>query len=207
MMIRELVGKKAILGLVLCVLASIGIAYLIFNAFRTKEVWSQAVEPVLYVGEIPARYFIIYTNKGNIQIRVMQSLVPKLSDNFFNLVSGGFYNGTKFHKVIPGQIVEGGDPLTKTEDKTLWGTGGPSNPAPDEKGVEKLTKGSVAAINGSQFFILLADSAPKLDGSYPIFGEVISGLSIAKQIAKSPVDENGIPEDPVIIERIEAVQQ
>ena len=137
---------------------------------------------------------VLETVKGDIVIRLFDKDAPKTAANFRKLVSSGFYNGTYFHRVIPGFMIQGGDPNTKDADPANDGMGGPGYTVPAEIKLPHL-RGSVAtartgdevnpqrASSGSQFFIDLA-AQPSLDrGGYTVFGEVIRGMDAVDQIA------------------------
>ncbi len=123
---------------------------------------------------------IIQTSKGNIEIQIYTDS-PLTSSNFILLAANGFYNGLKFHRVEPGFVIQGGDPLGN-------GTGGPGYQFQDEAVTRDYKKGTVAMANsgpntnGSQFFIMLSDH-PELPKQYTIFGTVISGQNIVDKIA------------------------
>ena len=127
----------------------------------------------------------LHTQKGDIVIEVFTSSAPVAAQNFENLVRAGFYDGTVFHRIIPGFVIQGGDP-------TGTGTGGPGYSFPDEPFAGTYTPGTVAMANagpntnGSQFFIVVGSQAASLPHSYTIFGTVTSGLGVAQQIAAGP---------------------
>jgi cyclophilin family peptidyl-prolyl cis-trans isomerase len=137
---------------------------------------------------------VLETSKGKIVIRLFDKDAPKTAANFRKLVSTGFYNGTYFHRVIPGFMIQGGDPNTKDTDPNNDGMGGPSYTVPAEIKLKHL-RGSVAtartgdavnpqrASSGSQFFIDLAPQASLDAGGYTVFGEVIQGMDVVDQIA------------------------
>lgn len=156
----------------------------------------------------------LHTNKGNIEIEFFDKQVPNTVANFTKLAKEGFYNGTKFHRVIKGFMIQGGDPLTKDDSKVnLWGTGGPGYKFADELGGDnKNNRNDVGTIsmansgpntNGSQFFI---NTAPNnfLDPKHVVFGKVISGMDVVTAIENtkttgSPYDR---PLSPMVIESI-----
>ena len=127
----------------------------------------------------------LHTQKGDIVIEVFTNSAPVAAQNFENLVRAGFYDGTVFHRIIPGFVIQGGDP-------TGTGTGGPGYSFPDEPFAGSYTPGTVAMANagpntnGSQFFIVIGSQAASLPHSYTIFGTVTSGLEVAQQIAAGP---------------------
>jgi cyclophilin family peptidyl-prolyl cis-trans isomerase len=150
---------------------------------------------------ITAEQATINTNMGDITIKFYASDSPKTVANFVKLAREGFYNGIKFHRIIKDFMIQAGDPLTKDDSqKSRWGTGGPGYKFEDEFNSHPLVKGSLAMANagpntnGSQFFIVTAESTPWLDGKHTNFGEVISGIDIVE--AMNNVDTEG-PDRPV----------
>lgn len=152
----------------------------------------------------------IETIHGEIIIELNEEAAPQTVANFKKLAKEGFYDGTTFHRVIPGFMIQGGDPLTKDKDKRhLHGTGGTGYTIPAE--IRLLHKrGSIATArkpdeinpyresNGSQFFICVAD-APHLDGEYTCFGHVVSGMDVVDKIVSHslPCDEKHKPLNPI----------
>ncbi|MFW0837788.1 MAG: peptidylprolyl isomerase [Candidatus Komeilibacteria bacterium] len=152
---------------------------------------------------------IIHTNVGDITLEFYQDDSPITVNNWFYLASIGFYDNTKWHRVIPDFMIQGGDPISKTDKTNLYGTGGPGYRFTDEFNNHKLVKGSLAMANsgantnGSQFFIVTADSTPWLDGQHTNFGKVIDGLDVAEKISKTARDVNDKPLSDIIINTIE----
>ncbi len=156
----------------------------------------------------------LHTNKGDINIQLFATLAPNTVANFVKLAREGFYDGTKFHRVIQGFMNQGGDPLTKDDaQKARWGTGGPGYTIPDEfsPAVTNLT-GTVAMANtgqpnsaGSQFFINAADNH-FLDGKYTIFGKVTSGMEVVLEINKVETDSSDRPTSPVVLLSVTVAQ-
>jgi cyclophilin family peptidyl-prolyl cis-trans isomerase len=151
----------------------------------------------------------IKTNYGRITIKFIAEKAPKTVDNFIKLVEKGFYDGTKFHRVISDFMVQGGDPLSKDDaQKAYWGTGGPGYQFGDEINDEKFARGAVAMANagpntnGSQFFIVTAKETPWLQGKHTIFAKVTSGIDVALAISAVDVGDRDIPKFPVIVEKI-----
>ncbi len=127
---------------------------------------------------------VITTGKGTIQIQIFPD-VPQTASNFLLLAANGFYDSLTFHRVVPGFVIQGGDPLGN-------GTGGPGYTFADEQVTREYKKGIVAMANagpntnGSQFFILLEDH-PELPKSYTIFGQVITGMDVVEKIMQGDV--------------------
>jgi len=155
---------------------------------------------------------LMKTNLGDIKIKLYTPDAPKTVNNFLNLAEKGFYDGTKFHRVIKDFMIQGGDPLSKEDDKMKYGTGGPGYAFEDEINKHKLVRGSLAMANsgpntnGSQFFIVTAPETAWLDGKHTNFGEVIEGMEIVDQIEASEVDARDNPVSPVVVESIEIVE-
>ena len=116
-----------------------------------------------------------------------------------NLAQLGFYNNTKFHRVIKDFMIQGGDPNSRDDDWSNDGLGGPGYRFKDEFNSHLLVRGSLAMANsgpntnGSQFFIVTASSTPWLDGHHVNFGQVINGMDIVDKIENLPVNENDHP--------------
>jgi cyclophilin family peptidyl-prolyl cis-trans isomerase len=151
----------------------------------------------------------ISTNKGDIVVRLYGVEAPKTVENFAKLANEGFYNGTKFHRVIKGFMIQGGDPNSKDDTKkATWGQGGPGYQFEDEINTKKLVRGSLAMANagpntnGSQFFIVTADATPWLDGKHTNFGEVISGMDVVMAIEGTKTDSSDRPVEPIVVNRI-----
>jgi peptidyl-prolyl cis-trans isomerase B (cyclophilin B) len=150
----------------------------------------------------------VQTNLGNIDIELLVDKAPETVDNFMKLSNAGFYDNTKFHRVIKGFMVQGGDPYTKGEDTSVYGTGGPGYSFADEINDAPMVRGAVAMANsgpntnGSQFFIITASSTPWLVGHHTVFGNVVSGMDVVDKIENSRTNENDLPVAPVIITKM-----
>lgn len=154
------------------------------------------------------------TSKGVITLELYGDQAPKTVENFKKLASESFYNGTRFHRVIKGFMIQGGDPLSKDPSKqSLWGTGGPGYKFDDEinassdlyktgyqRGVLAMAN-SGPNTNGSQFFIMHQNNA--LPPLYTIFGKVISGQDVVDAIAETPTAPGDRPITDVVIEKVE----
>ena len=152
---------------------------------------------------------VFETSAGSFEIELFVEEMPITTKNFIDLAEKGFYDGTKFHRVIQGFMIQGGDPLSKDEDKKhLWGSGDPGYKIKDEFG-EGLSnvKGTIAMANsgpntgGSQFFINVVDNS-RLDPKHPVFGEVVSGMEVVDQISRVSTNQQGQPNEDVVIEKI-----
>ena len=142
---------------------------------------------------------IIKTNFGNIKFSLLPDIAPETVRSFSELVKSGFYNGTLFHRVIPGFMIQGGDPNTKNPDKSTWGQGGPGhnlkaefNPRSHLRGIVSMARAADPDSAGSQFFIVTSDST-FLDRQYTVFGEVVEGMEVADKIVDLPRDGNDCP--------------
>jgi len=142
---------------------------------------------------------IIQTNLGTIVFKLIPDLAPETVRNFVKLARDGFYDGTLFHRVIPGFMIQGGDPNTKTGNKSSWGKGGPGHTIKAEfssrshhRGIVSMARSQDPNSAGSQFFIVTADST-FLDRQYTVFGEVTEGMDIADKIVNLQRDGNDCP--------------
>jgi peptidylprolyl isomerase len=152
---------------------------------------------------------VMKTNKGDITLDLYPQLAPKTVENFVKLAQSGFYNGVKFHRVIKGFMIQGGDPYTKDDSQMArWGTGGPGYTFADEIHAQNTNlPGTIAMANagpntnGSQFFINTAENA-SLNTKHTVFGQVVAGVEIVQAIESTPVDSEDRPTNPVIITSI-----
>ena len=149
---------------------------------------------------------VIETVLGNIEFAFLEDKAPGHVKNFKDLANKEFYNGTIFHRVIPGFMVQGGDPNTKSDDRSTHGTGGPGhtvkaefNDVSHDRGIVSMARSQDPDSAGSQFFVVVKDS-DFLDGQYTAFGRVVSGMDVADKIVNSPRDNNDNP-----LERIEMI--
>ena len=146
---------------------------------------------------------VIETKFGNIELKFFPDLAPNHVDNFIQLAKKGFYDGTTFHRVIPGFMIQGGDPNSKDADKSKHGTGDPGyklkaefNDRSHKKGTLSMARSRNPDSAGSQFFICVADT-PWLDKQYTVFGEVASGIEVADEIVKQPKDGRDNPNERI----------
>ncbi len=151
----------------------------------------------------------LHTNMGDITIEFFESEAPNTVANFTKLAGGGFYNGVKFHRVIKGFMIQGGDPLTKDDSKmAYWGTGGPGYKFADEiTPTNKNLTGTISMANagpntnGSQFFINTADNN-FLDTKHTVFGKVVAGMEVVRAIEGVPTVPGDRPVEAVVIESV-----
>ena len=134
----------------------------------------------------------IETNHGNISFDLLPELAPETVRNFEKLTKDGFYDGTLFHRVIPGFMIQGGDPNTKTDNKGSWGMGGPGYNINAEfssrshlRGIVSMARSQDPNSAGSHFFIMHGDN-PGLDNEYTVFGKVKEGMDVVDKIANVP---------------------
>ncbi len=146
---------------------------------------------------------VIETSLGNIEFELLEDVAPGHVQNFKDLANSDFYNGTIFHRVIPGFMVQGGDPNTKSDDRSSHGMGGPGhtikaefNDEPHVRGIVSMARSQDPDSAGSQFFVVVKDS-DFLDGQYTAFGRVISGMDVADKIVDSPRDDRDNPIDRI----------
>jgi cyclophilin family peptidyl-prolyl cis-trans isomerase len=151
----------------------------------------------------------VHTSMGDITIEFFDKDAPNTVANFKKLAAANFYDGVKFHRVMAGFMIQGGDPLTKDDSKVaMWGTGGPGYTFADE--IRENNHNVVGTIsmansgpntNGSQFFINVADNS-YLDTKHTTFGIVISGMDVVSKIEHTPTDANNRPLTPVVIQSV-----
>jgi peptidyl-prolyl cis-trans isomerase B (cyclophilin B) len=144
----------------------------------------------------------IRTNHGDIALELYPADAPKTVDNFVKLALDGFYDGIIFHRVIPDFMIQGGDP-------TGTGSGGPGYSFEDEFNQHKIERGALAMANagpntnGSQFFVVTADSCPWLDGKHTVFGNVTNGMDVVDAISELPRDARDKPNEDAVIQSVE----
>jgi peptidyl-prolyl cis-trans isomerase B (cyclophilin B) len=148
---------------------------------------------------------IIETRFGEIELEFLPEKAPGHVKNFLDLARKGFYNGTTFHRVIPGFMIQGGDPSTKDHQapRDRHGTGGPGytikaefNDTAHKRGVVSMARAQSPDSAGCQFFICVADSG-FLDRQYTAFGRVMRGLEVADKIVSAPRDQRDNPKDRI----------
>ena len=148
----------------------------------------------------------ISTTLGDIELDVFTTDAPKAANNFLDLAEKGFYDGVIFHRVVPGFVIQGGDP-------TGTGRGGPGYTFADEKFSGDYNRGTVAMANagpntnGSQFFVCLGDLAGRLPKSYTIFGQVTKGMDVVDAIAAGKTGAGDRPLEPVSMTTVTVVER
>ena len=221
-------AKPVLILLAVCAFLIGGVAWWISGGANTNEVelTSEETLPAPLAADVLEAYdvdiendmnpiAVLNTNKGVIEIELFEDQMPITAGNFAKLASEGFYDGVKFHRVIEGFMIQGGDPITKTDQVLRYGTGGPDYSIQDEhvKG-ELLTnvRGTISMANsgpnsgGSQFFINLVDNTnldfdkPPLSSKHPVFGRVISGMEVVDEIGSVDTNASNLPLEAVVIE-------
>ena len=160
---------------------------------------------------------VISTKFGDIRLEFFDEIAPKHVESFKLHAQNGYYDGTIFHRVIPGFMIQGGDPLSKSEDKSRHGTGGNAakyfgigdensesswdlpaefSATPHERGILSMARSQNPDSGGSQFFICVAD-ARFLDNQYTVFGKVVSGMDVVDSIVNAPRDARDNPDDRI----------
>ncbi|MGO8675185.1 MAG: peptidylprolyl isomerase [Limisphaerales bacterium] len=158
---------------------------------------------------------VVKTSSGEMVIELWPDVAPKTVENFKNLAKEGFYDGTAFHRIVKGFMIQGGDPLTKDPARESdWGTGGPGrtikaefNDRSHQRGVISMARSQHPDSAGSQFFICLGD-ASFLDRKYTAFGQLTQGDDVLERIGGSPVTMNNSGErsKPVALVRVESIR-
>ena len=151
---------------------------------------------------------VIETDFGKIEFELLSEKAPGRVRNFRNLTNAGFYNETTFHRVIPGFMIQGGDPNTKDASRDNDGLGGPGytikaefNDTPHKRGVVSMARSQDPDSAGSQFFVVVADSS-FLDGRYTVFGRVTKGMEVADKIVAVPRDKRDNPLKRVVMRKV-----
>ena len=146
---------------------------------------------------------VIETNLGNMEIKFFPEVAPNHVSSFIELAKKGFYDGTTFHRIMPGFMIQGGDPNSKNPDRSKHGMGGPGftlkaefNEKQHKRGILSMARSQHQDSAGSQFFICVAD-ALFLDRKYTVFGEVVSGIEIADKIVSQPRDKADNPKERI----------
>ena len=162
------------------------------------------LSPVVKAADKQA-HVVIETQYGNIEMQLLPYVAPNHVKNFIKLARSGFYDGTIFHRVIPGFMVQGGDPNTRGKDKSSYGSGGPGytiaaefNNQPHVRGTVSMARAGDPDSAGSQFFIVVKNSR-FLDKKYTVFARVIKGMEVVDEIVSQKRDKNDNPRERVEI--------
>ncbi|MCB9809300.1 peptidylprolyl isomerase [Candidatus Nomurabacteria bacterium] len=187
-------------GIITLIIVSIAVAlFLIFGLIKKQS--SLSMEPTNTI--------IMNTSAGDITLELYGGATPKTVENFITLAKDGYYDGTRFHRVIENFMIQGGDPLSKDEDqKDAWGQGGPGYQFEDEfvDGLSNVA-GTLSmanagpGTNGSQFFINVADNT-FLDGKHTVFGKVTEGYDIVEALSQVATDERDRPIEDVVLNSV-----
>ncbi len=156
---------------------------------------------------------VIETTFGNIEFEFLEDKAPGHAKNFKDLAQKGYYDGTTFHRVIPGFMIQGGDTNSKSEDRSTHGTGGPGysikaefNDTSHERGILSMARSQDPDSAGSQFFIVVKASH-FLDNQYTAFGRVTEGMDIVDKIVAVPRDSRDNPDDKVEMKSVKIVNR
>ncbi len=154
---------------------------------------------------------VIETTLGNIELEFLEAKAPGHAKNFKDLANKGYYDGTTFHRVIPGFMIQGGDPNSKSEDRSSHGTGGPGysidaefNDTPHDRGILSMARSQDPDSAGSQFFVVVKDSH-FLDNQYTALGRVIKGMDVADKIVSVSRDSKDNPDERVEMKSVKIV--
>ncbi len=165
------------------------------------------------VEQMEKKTAVIETKFGDMTVKFYPETAPNHVDSFIKLAESGFYDGTLFHRAVPGFVIQGGDPNSKNPDRSRHGTGGPGyqikaefSDIPHKRGILSMARSADPDSAGSQFFICVAD-APFLDKQYTVFGEVTDGIEVADKIVSQPKDGRDNPLEPIAMKvRIETAE-
>lgn len=164
------------------------------------------------MGELKDIKAVIETKFGNIELKFYPDVAPNHVQNFIKLSKEGFYDGVIFHRVIPGFMIQGGDPNTKGTDKRTYGIGGPGhtvkaefNNTSHKRGILSMARSQDPDSAGSQFFIVVKDSS-FLDNEYTAFGEVVNGIEAVDKIVSLPRDSSDLPNERVEM-KVKVIEQ
>jgi cyclophilin family peptidyl-prolyl cis-trans isomerase len=190
----------------------ISLSFIVFAAvLRVMPVFAQYSLPPLKTYEVSRvevkkmerTKAVVKTKFGMITLRFFPDVAPQHVKNFLDLARQGFYNGTTFHRVMSGFMIQGGDPLSKDKTNPAIGTGMPGyrikaefNARPHKRGTLSMARMNMPDTAGSQFFICVAD-VPQLDGQYTVFGEVVSGMEVVDKIVSLQVPGTESPGERV----------
>jgi len=158
-------------------------------------------------------YAVIETSLGDIELELFPADASRTVENFIKLAEEGFYNYTKFHRVIKGFMIQGGDPNSRDKNWVDDGMGGPGYTFVDEINNHKIVRGVIAMANagpntnGSQFFILTAESADWLDGKHTVFGKVSGPMDAVDKIENMEVNENDHPLEDAVVYSVDIIKK
>jgi cyclophilin family peptidyl-prolyl cis-trans isomerase len=185
-----------------------------FMSFFIKSIAIGLISILMTVSPVQAGDIVmIETTLGNIELELLADDAPGHVKNFKDLAGKGFYDGTTFHRVIPGFMIQGGDPNSKGDVRSTHGVGGPGytikqefNDMPHDRGVLSMARSSDPDSAGSQFFIVVEDSH-FLDNQYTAFGRVTKGMEVVDKIVSVPRDSGDNPEERVEMKSVKIVKR
>ena len=158
----------------------------------------------------PEETALVETDLGKFRIKFFFDVAPKHVVHFKKLAREGFYNGLAFHRILPNNLIQGGDPTTRGDDRSLWGRGEPGQErVPAEFNSRPFVRGTVGAARAqdpnsatSQFFVSLKDH-PEWNGQYTVFGQVVEGLDVVQAISNAPrLEGTDRVRDKIVIRRV-----
>ncbi len=151
---------------------------------------------------------LLETDAGVIVVGFFDDIAPEHVKNFKVLSRSGFYDGTYFQRIVPGEFIQGGDPNTRDDDPSNDGTGGPGYTLKAEfsdishrRGIVSMARGKSPDSSGSQFFICIRE-LPRFDGLFTVFGKVIEGMEVVDKIGSLPVDSTGTPRERIHLKKV-----
>ena len=200
-------GKAHWLIFIIIILGAFGAFWGYKTAMKSENNFLKDAE-VKSLGYTGNPIAVMKTNLGEIKLELFAKDAPETVANFIKLSREKFYDGIRFHRVIKGFMIQGGDPNSKDDNWLNDGIGGPGYAFKDEINSNKIIKGVLAMANagpntnGSQFFIVTAESAPWLDGKHTVFGKVVEGMDVVNKIENVATDKakNDHPAENVTIE-------
>ncbi len=191
-----------------------GYLYQLVDRFSDYSQELIAPLPVVSIGSVPLTIHntnsamstaILKTSLGDITLELFPDKAPKTVENFLTLARSDFYDQTKFHRVIPDFMIQAGDPNTRGDEVSTYGTGGPDYVFEDEIHNVPITRGILAMANrgpntnGSQFFVVTAEATPWLDGLHTVFGKVVEGMDVVDRISHVKTTGPDRPIEPVVL--------
>lgn len=166
------------------------------------------VKGALSVAEMKNLAAELHTTIGVIELEFLPEVAPNHVRNFIDLAKTGFYNGTRFHRVHPLFMIQGGDPNSRGDDRSRWGLGGADrfleaefNDTPHERGIVSMARSASPNSGSSQFFICV-ERKRELDNQYTAFAKVVKGIEVVDRIAAGARDSNDRPYQPIAIQAV-----
>lgn len=212
-------GKNTLTIIIILIVAALALLFLGTRTAGNDAVTNESMGTDITT-DAATTQVVVKTTKGTITLELFTEQMPITTSNFLKLAQEGFYDGTKFHRVITDFMIQGGDPNSKGDDISVYGQGGPGYTIEDEF-VEGLSnvRGTISMANtgqpnsgGSQFFINVSDNTfldfdkQPLTSKHPVFGHVVDGMEVIDAIVSVDTGPNDIPVEPIVIESIEIVE-